>query len=584
MEGEVISASAGACVSTAGDVNGDGYSDVVVGSPLYDGGQAEEGRAFVFLGSNSGLATSPAWTVEGNLHDAGYGGCVGTAGDVNGDGFDDVIVGAGGYDNPQNDEGRVFLYAGSSTGLSVNPVWTAESNQANAWFGKWTRTAGDVNGDGFADVIIGAYMYDNGELDEGRVFVYHGSATWLSSTPDWTVESNQAFSEMGFSAASAGDVNADGFSDVIVGAALYDNGQSNEGRAFVYLGSSEGLSTSSAWTNESNQAAALYGQSVASAGDFNGDGFSDVIVGAHLYDQTWADRGAAFVYLGSAAGLSANPSWSSVAPTGPWPGNYGKWVASSGDVNGDGYSDVLVGAPQSDGAFQHQGGVWLYLGSGAGVGTLGGSWFGDQQGASLGESVSTAGDVDGDGLSDVLVGAPGEDNGTVLEGFAIVYMSREGRGSWTRAPRQRRANDSAPIAMLGRALDPTKFRVELRLVRALAGFQWASGVTPKVRLEWQVAPLRASLGASDIESGPEQAISALPMVFSQLAELSDIGPHGLALGVAHQQAAGAYHWRARVRTNNPIFPVTPWVTIPWNNVTEAKLRTSNNVPGHGSGK
>jgi hypothetical protein len=96
-------------------------------------------------------------------------------------------------------------------------------------------TAGDVNGDGFSDVIVGASVYDNGETDEGRAFVYHGSGSGLSFTPNWTAESNQATALFGTSVATAGDVNGDGFSDVIVGA-FFDNGQTDEGRAFVYYG------------------------------------------------------------------------------------------------------------------------------------------------------------------------------------------------------------------------------------------------------------------------------------------------------------------------------------------------------------
>ena len=115
-----------------------------------------------------------------------------TAGDVNGDGYADVIVGAPNYDNGQTDEGRAFVYHGSASGLSTTANWTAESDQASAYFGYSVATAGDVNGDGYADVIVGAPNYDNGQTDEGRAFVYHGSASGLSTTANWTAESDQA--------------------------------------------------------------------------------------------------------------------------------------------------------------------------------------------------------------------------------------------------------------------------------------------------------------------------------------------------------------------------------------------------------
>jgi hypothetical protein len=137
------------------------------------------------------LLTSPAWTVESDQI-AGYlGVSVATAGDVNGDGHADVIVGAHGYDNGQADEGRAFVYHGSAAGLAATAAWTAESDQADALFGFSVATAGDVNGDGYADVIVGAHGYDNGEGAEGRASVYHGSAAGLAATPAWTAESDQ---------------------------------------------------------------------------------------------------------------------------------------------------------------------------------------------------------------------------------------------------------------------------------------------------------------------------------------------------------------------------------------------------------
>src|SRR5439155_970301 len=210
-------------------------------------GQTDEGRAFVFLGSASGLASTPAWTAESDQASADFGASVATAGDVNGDGYADVIVGAHLYDNGQSNEGRAFVYLGSASGLASTPAWTAESNQANADFGTSVAAAGDVNSDGFGDVIVGADLYDNGQTDEGRIFVYLGSATGLAPAPDWTADSNQADAAFAFSVAAAGDVNGDGFGDVIAGAPAFDNGQTDEGRAFVFLGSGAGLAASSGW-------------------------------------------------------------------------------------------------------------------------------------------------------------------------------------------------------------------------------------------------------------------------------------------------------------------------------------------------
>jgi hypothetical protein len=148
-------------------------------------------------------------------------------------------------------------------------------------------------------VVVGAAAYDNGQSDEGRVYVFHGSPTGLATSAASTYEANQAIAGFGVSVASAGDVNSDGYSDVIVGSPYYDSGETNEGRAFVYLGSASGLAASSAWFAESNQMGARFGFSVASGGDVNGDGFADVLLGAPLYDDAQTDEGGAFVYLGN---------------------------------------------------------------------------------------------------------------------------------------------------------------------------------------------------------------------------------------------------------------------------------------------
>jgi len=410
----------GRSVGTAGDVNGDGYSDVIVGAHVFDQAETDEGRALVFHGSASGLSLTPDWTAEANQVNARFGISVGTAGDVNGDGYADVIVGAYQFDNGQTDEGRAFVYHGSASGLSPTSNWTAEADLAGADFGRAVSTAGDVNGDGYADVIVGSPLFANGQAGEGRTFLYRGSASGLSPTPHWTDESNQAFAQFGFAVGTAGDVNGDGYADVIVGARSYDNGQSSEGRASVYLGSVTGLASTAAWTAESDQADAEFGFAVGAAGDVNGDGYSDVLVGAWLYDNGQTDEGRAFVFLGSAwiRGLGVwNASGDALGT------QFGKSVATAGDVNGDGYSDIIIGAPGYDSGLTDQGRAYLYLGSASGLATDP-AWTteGGQEGAGFGRSVATAGDVNGDGYSDVIVGAYTYDNGQTDEGRAHVYL------------------------------------------------------------------------------------------------------------------------------------------------------------------
>jgi hypothetical protein len=162
-------------------------------------------------------------------------------------------------------------------------------------------SAGDVNGDGFADVAVGAPYYgDDGLSSEGKVWVFHGAASGLSATSAWSRESGQNGAWYGYSVSTAGDVNGDGYADLIIGApGMTGAGESDEGVARVYLGSSTGLGGSYAWTGEGNQTSSWYGISAAGAGDVNGDGYADLVVGAKNYDDTYVHEGRAFVYYGN---------------------------------------------------------------------------------------------------------------------------------------------------------------------------------------------------------------------------------------------------------------------------------------------
>ncbi|MEW5985349.1 MAG: FG-GAP-like repeat-containing protein [Chloroflexota bacterium] len=451
-EGNQANASFGIAVGTAGDVNGDGYGDVIVGAHRYSNGHTREGRAYVYYGSAAGLSTTAAWTAEGDQYLAGFGRAVGAAGDVNGDGYNDVVVGAQYYDNGQYDEGRAYLFHGSAAGLSTTANWTAEGDQRYAYFGYAVSTAGDVNGDGYADLAVGAYYYDNGEEDEGRAYVYYGSPGGLAATANWTGESNQASASYGWSVGVAGDVNGDGYADLVLGAPAYDGGQTDEGRAAVYYGGPNGLPAAFDWDYQSDQASAFLGRAVGTAGDVNGDGYSDVITGANYFDNDLTDEGRAFVFHGAVEGLSETADWSGEGEQDN--AQYAYAAATAGDVNGDGYADVIVGAPYYDGDQTDEGQAAVYLGSPAGLLTTAG-WIatGDQDGAAFGYAVGAAGDVNGDGYGDVIVGAKNYDNGQTDEGRVFVYYgSAAGLSStanWTAESDQAFANFGQAVGVAG---------------------------------------------------------------------------------------------------------------------------------------
>ena len=380
MTGEGTSNSFGLSVSSAGDVNGDGYSDVIVGAYGYSSGT---GRAYIYFGGPSIDNTADiTMTGEATINDFGY--SVSSAGDVNGDGYSDVIVGAYGY---SSNTGRAYIYFGGSSMNNIADV-TLTGGATNIFFGRSVSSAGDVNGDGYSDVIAGAAGYSS---NTGRAYVYYGGAS-MNNTADLTMTGETTSNYFGTSVSSAGDVNGDGFSDVIVGAYAYST---NTGRVYVYYGGASMNSTADV-TMTGEAAADIFGISVSSAGDVNGDGYSDVIVGAEGY---FTFTGRAYVYFG---GTSMNNT-ADVSMTGEATYDYfGESVSSAGDVNGDGYSDVIIGA---DAYSTNTGRAYVYFGGASMNNTSDVTMTGEATYNSFGTSVSTAGDVNGDGYLDMIVGA-----------------------------------------------------------------------------------------------------------------------------------------------------------------------------------
>jgi len=426
VNGGQFAAGLGSSVAAAGDVNGDGYGDLAVCAYRYDGNQVDEGLALVFLGSPRGLSRTPSWTMESNQAYATIS-AASAAGDGDGDGYGDLVVGSYFHSHDLYLEGRAYLFRGSPSGLSMTPSWVADGNQQGAAFGSQASGVGDVNGDGYDDVLIAASGWENGQQAEGAVFLYLGSPAGLGATPAWSAEGNQRFSGFG-SGGRAGDVNGDGFDDLIIGAGGFNHGEVDEGRVFLYLGSPAGPSLVADWTAESDQASAFFGSYVGAAGDVNGDGYDDVIVGATNYDSpplAFTPEGRAYLYLGSPAGLSWVPDWTA---EGMQVGESFGAVAGTGDLDGDGYDDVIVGAPGHRRMLKNEGRVCVYFGSAAGLSALP-SWqtVGGQREAALGDALAGAGDVNGDGYADLILGAWKYDFALKNEGRAFVFHGASDR-------------------------------------------------------------------------------------------------------------------------------------------------------------
>ncbi|MCL4561680.1 MAG: integrin alpha, partial [Chloroflexi bacterium] len=240
---------------------------------------------------------TPSWFVESTQQGSEYGFAVSSAGDVNGDGYGDVLVGSSKYADNIYREGVVFVFHGSIAALSPAADWQACSGQKGSLFGSAVAAAGDVNGDGYADILIGAPSYNDGTTKTGAAFAYYGSPFGLSDAPGWSWIGGSPNADFGYAVASAGDVNQDGFADVLIGAPWFTQDLKEEGAAFLFLGSSTGLSRVPDWITEGDQIGSGFGAAVSGAGDVNGDGFSDVIVGAPSYDNSLGEGGRVFLFL-----------------------------------------------------------------------------------------------------------------------------------------------------------------------------------------------------------------------------------------------------------------------------------------------
>jgi hypothetical protein len=396
-EGNFADEKLGWSVSNAGDVNGDGFDDVIIGTwPTI----LDPGSAYVYYGTSAGLSSTAAWQSTGDLA-ARYGWDVAAAGDVNGDGYDDVIVGAPG--------GRAaYVFHGSSSGLPTTASW---SGQGGTDFGWAVSSAGDVNNDGYDDIIVGA----PDENVRGTAYVYLGSSQGLEGYPTWINAGTPPSEDHGFAVSTAGDVNNDGYDDVLIGATAFnseaDSGGS-EGAVFVFLGSSAGPEFSPQRIIEGDDSFGRLGRAVASAGDVNGDGYDDVLIGAPSYGHP--SRGRAYVYPGSSDGIQENPVW--VADGAQDDSDFGKSLTSLGDMNGDGYDDIAVGEP---GYASGWGRFLIYYGWAGGVFSSPQCWFNSPGGQSrFGHAMSSAGNTNSISYPEIVVSAP-ELNGVESEAGGV---------------------------------------------------------------------------------------------------------------------------------------------------------------------
>jgi uncharacterized repeat protein (TIGR01451 family) len=458
---------AGNRLAMIGDVNGDGYDDFLIGADFANL-PPQTGRAYLILGKPEAewgqgfdLANADASFVgENNLDHAGHD--VAAAGDVNGDGYNDFLVGAHGFDASETltSTGKAYLILGRSEADWGPGFDLAEADAsfvgeaAYNYAGYALAGVGDVNGDGYEDLLVGAYGVDlQGGDRAGKAYLILGrqDAGWGQSMSladaDASFVGEATYDRASHNLAAVGDVNGDGYDDFLISAYTNGEGGTDAGKAYLILGRATadwGQDFSLADADASFVGEAVYdyaGHAVTGAGDVNGDGLEDFVIGAYQNDDGALDSGKAYLFLGRTAadwGRGFDLANADASFFGAHAGDYtGSALSGAGDVNDDGYDDFLIGAYRFDATevLTDSGRAYLVLGrpngwrvdtdlADAETATDIFAFDGEAEDDEAGTALAGGSDVNGDGFADFLVGAPYNDEAAAYAGKVYLTLGK----------------------------------------------------------------------------------------------------------------------------------------------------------------
>lgn len=406
LRGDGTNERLGEAVVMLGDLDDDGLSEWAVGAPSAGSG----GQVLVQAGTASTRSRRLA-TLDALLDFENFGGALAAPGDVDGDGVPDLLVGASAANGGQ---GRAYLYSGATLGQDP-PLLVIDGEAALDYFGLSVAGPGDLDGDGHADFVVAAPLANSSGNDAGRVYVYRGGPG-LDGIADYILDGEGATSTFGYPVAGAGDVDGDGHTDLLIGAGKHDLSGTDRGRAYLFLGG-PGLDSTPDLVLDGEAAGDRFGGSLAGVGDFDRDGHADFAVGAFLHDANGSASGRVYFYRGGSP-LPSNPHFTL---DGRAAGEYfGLALGATGDFDGDGYADFAAGAPQADGA---RGRVEVFQGNPRAEPVLHVEWPGNRSGQEYGLVLAGGTDATGDGRDDLLVGTPDDNLGEDAAGRADLRVS-----------------------------------------------------------------------------------------------------------------------------------------------------------------